>query len=376
MAAVCLAAAVRNTPDQPATGSTGMVSSAHPLATRAGLEILGNGGNAFDAAVAVAATLNVVEPMMSGMGGYGVMLIFDARKREVRFVDSSGRMPAKLAPDVFRPPVPNHLVNLRGAKVVSTPGNANGWEAVSRSYGKLPWRRLFESAIRVAEEGFEVTATTARHLKSAFPEFPEHAKTIYGGSGQPLQAGDRLVQKDLAASLRRVAELGAKVIHGGELGLAIAAAMKETGGFVTLEDLRDNRAEWGGAIQIDYRGRQVFAPGPPTNSWNGLLRLGLMSRFDLNAAGRNTAAYLHRYAEVTKLAYSSRLRYASDPDIAPPPLARLLSADYWRTEAAKVAADRAAPFTAPAEVGREQTHDSLRGGRPHGQRSVGNPNHR
>ena len=123
----------KNTSITPATGASGMVSSAHPLATQAGLDVLAAGGNAFDAAVAIAATLNVVEPMMSGMGGYGAMVIYDANKRETRFLDSSGRVPASLNSDVFRPPTPNHLENRRGAKAISTPGNANAWEAVTAS---------------------------------------------------------------------------------------------------------------------------------------------------------------------------------------------------------------------------------------------------
>src|SRR5947207_8902999 len=118
----------RNTATRPAVGTRGMVSSAHPLATQAGLEILEAGGNAFDAAVAVAATLNVVEPMMSGMGGFGVTLFYDAQKGTTRCLDASGRFPAATDADVFRAPTTNYLQNRKGAKAVSTPGNANAWE--------------------------------------------------------------------------------------------------------------------------------------------------------------------------------------------------------------------------------------------------------
>ncbi|MBM3285483.1 MAG: gamma-glutamyltransferase, partial [Candidatus Aminicenantes bacterium] len=113
----------------PAVGTQGMVSSAHPLATEAGLEILRKGGNAFDAAVAVAAALNVVEPMMSGMGGYGTILVYDAGKHKIRFLDSSGKIPAAVDSDVFREPYPDYRENRRGPKAVSTPGNVAAWEA-------------------------------------------------------------------------------------------------------------------------------------------------------------------------------------------------------------------------------------------------------
>src|SRR5581483_10702927 len=112
-----------NTPTQPAVGTRGMVSTAHPLATAAGLEVLEAGGNAFDATVAVSAALNVVEPMMSGMGGFGVVLLYDAQKGEIRCLDASGRFPAAVNADAFRPPTPNYLQNRKGAKAVSTPGN-------------------------------------------------------------------------------------------------------------------------------------------------------------------------------------------------------------------------------------------------------------
>src|SRR5215510_15313669 len=184
----------RNTASRPAVGKRGMISSGHPLATQAGLEILEAGGNAFDAAVAVAATLNVVEPMMSGMGGFGVSLLYDASKGTLRCLDSSGRFPAATDADVFRAPTANYLQNRKGAKAVSTPGNANAWEALAKAHGKLPWPRLLAPAIKLADDGFVISAHTARHIQSEFPAFPEHAKSFYGKDGKPLQPGDRLVQ--------------------------------------------------------------------------------------------------------------------------------------------------------------------------------------
>src|SRR5262245_25036110 len=337
----------KNTSTTPAIGASGMVSSAHPLATQAGLDILAAGGNAFDAAIAVASTLNVVEPMMSGVGGYGAMLIYDANKREVKFLDSSGRVPSTLDSDVFRPPTPDYQKNRLGAKSISTPGNANAWEALSKSHGKLEWRRLFDAAIRAASEGFIISEQTAEHIKAEFNDYPDEARSIYGRNGEPLKAGDRLTQKDLARSLRMIAEQGSRVIHGGELGKAVDWTMRETGAFLTNDDLRKNRAEWRQPVSIDYRGYKVITASAPTNAWNGLLRLGVMSRFDLTSLAPGGAAYLHRYAEATKLAYSARLKFAGDPDISPPPLAKLLSEKYWAEEAAKINLKQAASFAPP-----------------------------
>jgi gamma-glutamyltranspeptidase/glutathione hydrolase len=283
------------------------------------------------------------------------MLFFDADKGTLHCLDSSGRFPAATNADVFRAPTPNYELNRKGAKSISTPGNANAWETLAKERGKLPWPKLLAPAIRLADEGFVITANTARHIKSEFPVFPEHAKAYYGKDGKPLQAGDRLVQKDLARSLRLLADQGAKAIHGGELGVAIDKEMRRVGGFLTLDDLKNNRAEWWEPISIDYRGHKVAASPLPNNAWNGLLRLGIMSRFDLEKMGHNSSAYLHTYAETTKLAFAARLQYAGDRDQNPPPFGRLLSEKNFAIEAAKIDPKKALPLTVPPRVPEEHT---------------------
>lgn len=353
---VCVAQAQpesRNTAERPAVGKLGMVSTAHPLATQAGIDVLADGGNAFDAAVAVAATLNVVEPMMSGMGGFGVTLFYDADKRTTRCLDASGRFPAATNADVFRAPTPKFMDNRKGAKAVSTPGNANAWETLAKQHGKLPWQRLLAPAIKLADEGFVISANTSRHIQSEFALFPEHAKSYYGKNGKPLQAGDRLVQKDLARSLRLLSEQGAKALHGGELGAAIDKVMRDTGGFLRLDDLKNNRAEWWDPDGIDYRGHKVIASPLPNNAWNGLYRLGIMSRFDVAKMGHNSPAYLHTFAEATKLAYTARLQHAGDRD-QNPPLDRLLSEKHWAAEAARIDPKRPSPWKAPVKPVQEE----------------------
>jgi len=335
----------------PATAPLGMVSSAHPLATEAGLEILRAGGNAFDAAVAVAATLNVVEPMMSGMGGYGTIMVYDARSKRARFLNCSGRIPKSLNSDVFRAPAPRWKENRVGAKGISTPGNLNCWEAMSKEGGALPWKKLFGPAIRGAEEGFAVNEPIARMIAAAYADFPEHAKAFYGKNGQPLQTGDRLIQKDLARSLRLIAQRGAKAVHGGELGVAIDKAMREQGSFLTLADLRANKAEWWEPIRINYHGYEVVTSSPPANSFDMLVRLGMMGQLDLQKMGHNSADYLHWFAEVTKHGFWVRLRYASDPDIAPAPLAELFSEKYWAARMAEIDPQHARPFVPPGAAG-------------------------
>ena len=208
-----------------AEGRKGMVSSAYPLATRAGLGILRAGGNAFDAAVAIAAALNVTEPMMSGMGGYGTILVYDAKAARVRYLDSSGRIPKAVDSDVYRSPTPGYLENRRGAKAVSTPGNVMAWGSLSKLYGTLDWSDLFAPAIRLADHGFRIDGRTAGLIARAYGDFSETAQKIYGREGRPLRAGERLIQKDLASSLALIAANGTAAFYTGPLSRIIDRAM-------------------------------------------------------------------------------------------------------------------------------------------------------
>ncbi len=343
-----------------AVGTKGMVSSAHPLATQAGLNVLKAGGNAFDAAVAIAATLNVVEPQSSGMGGYGTILVYDARSGKTRFLDSSGKIPQQVDSDVFRSPTPNYLENRRGPKAVSTPGNVNAWWAMSSEYGRLKWPKLFKDAIKAAEQGFEMNERLARTIENAFPEFGEYARAIYGREDKPLGSGDRLLQKDLSRSLKLIAKEGAKAVYGGKLGKAIDKEVRKSGGFLSIDDLRADRAEWWEPIHINYRGYTVVTASPPSTAFPSLIRLGLMSRFDNAALGHNSTAYLHRFAEVTKHAFWCRLAYAGDPEINPPPLKRLLSEKYWEEVVKEIDLKKSKPFIPPNVVvnkeGKNTTH--------------------
>ncbi|MEO8027418.1 MAG: gamma-glutamyltransferase family protein [Bryobacteraceae bacterium] len=332
----------------PAAGQSGMISSAHPLATEAGLATLRLGGNAFDAAVVVASMLNVVEPENSGVGGYGLILLYDARKGQVRTLNASGRIPKAADPEAYRDPATR-----RGGILVSTPVNLRAWEAMSRAYGQLPWKTVLQSAIDTADRGFELLRPIPA---DAFKHFPDHAKAFYGREGKPLAKGDRLVQRDLARSLRMIAAGGADVFHGGALGQEIATELMKTGSFVTLKDLAAGTPEWFEESAIEYRGYRIVTPPPPANSFTALIRLGILSQWDLKSMNLDSAAYWHRWAEVTKHGEWCRLKYAGDPDVAPPPLPRLLSSAYWKEQAARIPEDKASEFVPPAAPGAESAN--------------------
>lgn len=310
--------------------SSGMVSSAHPVATEAGLTILGVGGNAFDAAVAIASTLNVVEPMMSGMGGYGTIMVYSADAGEAYYLDASGKIPVGVDPDAYRAPTPNFMENRVGAKAVSTPGGSHAWEAMHTRYGTLEWSALLRPAIQAAENGYILNDNLARYIGLAFDQFSEYSKSIYGKDGKPLGAGDRLVQKDLANTLRILAADGPAAIYGGELGQAIDDAMKSAGGFLSMVDLENHKAEWWSPLHLEYRGHDIYTPSAPAGAFPMLEKLGMMDLLKSKNMGHNSIEYLHAFAEITKLTYWDRLAYSGDPDIKPPPYDMLLSADYWQ----------------------------------------------
>ena len=343
------APASRNTAARPAVGTNGMVSSAHPLATRAGLEIMEDGGNAFDAAVAVAASLGVVEPMMSGVGGYGAIVVYSTEERRTRFLEVGSRTPASLDPSVFRPPTPGYAENRCGARAVATPGNLNAWETMWEDYGEAEWQRLFQPAIGYADRGFPLDQETSAWLGSEYAAFPAHAQEIYGPTGVPLAAGERLVQADLADSLRLISEEGSDALYEGRLGAAMAAAAQNGGGFLSEEDLRRNRAEWRETIGLDYRDHRVVTAAPPSTAWAALVRLGMMDRYDAGPADHNTTAYVHAATEISKRVSATTRRFAADPEKAPTPLGRLLSDEYLERESDRVDPNAVAPYDPPAQ---------------------------
>lgn len=292
----------------------GAVSSGHPLATQAGLDVLEKGGNAFDAAVAVSATLNVVEPVMSGLGGYGTTLIYDAQKKEIRYLNSSGKYPAKTNSDLMRAPTVNYLDNRKGAKSISTPSNLNAWKEMHEHYGRMPWNSLFKDAIHYAKKGFPIPPYTARLIASSFDEFSDYSKSFYGKNGKPLQEGDILIQKDLAKTYALIAKKGIDPFYRGEIALKIDQQMKAQGSFLSLEDLRADVADWWDPIKINYKGYDVYTMGTPGTGFSALFMLGVLEQFPLTTLQHNSQAYLHMLAETLKEAGKVRLTLGEPKD--------------------------------------------------------------
>jgi gamma-glutamyltranspeptidase/glutathione hydrolase len=333
----------------------GAIASAHPLATRAGHLVLEQGGNAFDAAVAVASALNVVEPMMSGPGGYGTILVYDAAGKRIRYLDTSGRFPLKSDSDLMRAPTPDYLKNRTGPKAISTPGNLNGWKELHGTYGSLPWSGLFDSAIAYAEQGYRVTPHCAKWIEAAFADFSDYSRSFYGKGGKPLQEGDLLVQADLAGTYRLIAREGPGPFYQGVIAERIHRRMEEIGSFLAIEDLRSNRAEWWDPVQIHYRGFDIFTAGMPSNAFPTLVVLGVMRQFDPAALGHGSKAYLHILAEAVKESCKARLTHPGEVEAKDFILENILAEKHFRSVAASLDLARASQFTLPFAPEHENT---------------------
>jgi gamma-glutamyltranspeptidase/glutathione hydrolase len=308
-----------------AMGVNGMVTSAHPLASLAGQRMLIEGGNAFDAAVATAATLNIVEPYMSGVGGIGLALAHVAAEGRIRALNFSGRAPRAATADRF-----NEETKNTGILAPLIPGNVAGWLTLHETYGVLDRERVFQPAIDYAENGFPVTHLNSRIIaKSASRLAPFPSGSIFiDRNGKTPGPGARLKMPQLAGSLRKIVSGGKETFYRGELAERIVGGNQELGGLYTLDDLADYDAEWQEPISIDYRGYRVHTTRPNSSGFQVLETLKIMEGFegpDVIFQHPNT---LHLLMEAIKLAVSDRIKFGGDPDHVRTPLDGLLSDGY------------------------------------------------
>jgi gamma-glutamyltranspeptidase/glutathione hydrolase len=318
---------------EPARGRLGMVVSTQRDAARAGLSMLERGGNAIDAAIATAFAVGVTQPFSAGLGGGAFVLIRLADGRVVA-LDARETAPAAADRDMFvRPGVPERA-SLVGPLAVATPGFVRGMAQALELYGTLPLAEVMAPAIELAEQGFAIGRYHAGMLgywaHSGLAErFPETARIQLPPDGQPPQPGWRLVQKDLAKTLRRIASEGPDVFHRGAIASAIAEHMKTIGGLVTRDDLAGYMPRWREPVHGTYRGLDVWSFPPPSSGGIALVEmLNILEGFDLSDYGAGSPAAVHRIAEAMKLAFADRAAWLGDPDFVDVPIHRLVSKSY------------------------------------------------
>ena len=287
-------------------GARGAVTSAHPLASMAGARMLLEGGNAVDAAVAVGAALNVVEPFMSSAGGIGLMLISRARTRERHVLDFIGGAP--MAADPAKA-TEDELAG--GPKAFATPGNLGGWLAALERFGSMPRGRVLGPAIEYADNGVPLTWMNTTFFEKSRDTLRRSAEAqrLYLGNGGP-RPGKIVTYKELAGTFRQVAEGGAEVFYKGPIAKAIARAVREAGGWLSEADLAAFTPEWRQPVTITYRGQEVSSVPPPFSAFQMLETLNIMEGYDVARWGHNSPEHLHHLIEAIKIASADRLAYA------------------------------------------------------------------
>lgn len=316
-------------------GTRGAVASAHPLASMSGIRMLLEGGNAVDAAVAVASTLNVVEPFMSGAAGIGLMLISRARNRERHVLDFIG--PAPRGADPARC-TETELAG--GPKSCATPGNLGGWLTALERFGSMPRQKVLAPAIDLAENGVPLTFANVKFFEQSRAQLARSAEAerLFLGNGGP-RPGKVVTYKELAATLRQVAEGGLEAFYRGPIARTVTRAVQEAGGWLAMEDLAAFKPEWREPLAIPYRGRKVCSVPPPFSAFQMLETLNILEGFDLAGWGHNSPDYLHHLIEAIKLGSADRLAYAYS---GTPPIAGLVSKAYAASQRARIDPTRAA----------------------------------
>ncbi|WP_058366235.1 gamma-glutamyltransferase [Haloparvum sedimenti] len=333
-------------------GQRGVVSTSQPLASQAGIETLRDGGNAFDAAVATAAALNVVEPTSTGLGG-DVFALYKTADGEVGAMRACGGAPADATlenvreavaqdPDADADDPADAEMPDTGALAVTVPGTARGWEATAEELGTKDLGELLQPAIRYATEGYpvsEVVSAQWQHGEELFET--ENAREVFLFDGEAPETGQTVRLPKLGASMETIAEEGADAVYEGEIAEAIADEVQEQGGFMTVDDLADFEVEWPEPVSTTYNGAEVYEL-PPNNQ--GLIALEALNVAEQLGAGEydyDSAERVHYFSEALKVAFHDGHRYITDPDYEDhPPLA----SEAWAE-------------TRAAEVGPEANHD-------------------
>ncbi len=333
----------------------GMVATSQPLASAAGLRILQQGGNAVDAAVAAAAVLCVVEPMMVSPGGDLFALVWDAKKKELKALNASGRSPKAASIDEFKKrgftKIPQH-----GIHTVTVPGAVDGWAKLLERSGTMKLADVLQPAIEYAERGFPVSDVIAADWDNAlqYKANADFAATFLP-NGKPLAAGEIFTNKNLAITLKLVAAKGRDVFYTGEIGQKILKFAQAQGGLHTAADFANHTSNWLDPISTTYRGSTVYEL-PPNNQGLAVLEmLNILEGYDVKSLGHNSAEYLHLLVEAKKLAYADRAWHIADPAFYKAPLDKLLSKEYAAELRQKIDAGKAGSDTPPSSRGGEDT---------------------
>jgi gamma-glutamyltranspeptidase/glutathione hydrolase len=328
-----------------------VVATSQPLAAQAGLEMLRDGGNAIDAAIACAAALTVVEPNNNGIGSDLFAIVWDGH--QLHGLNASGRSPAGWTRDFFRQ---FDQMPMRGWHAVTVPGAVSGWAELSNKFGKLPFHELLQPAIRYAREGYLVSPIAAAAWQGAvetFREFPDFAATFLP-RGRAPHPGELFRSEDHARTLELIADSHGDAFYRGSLAQQIAQHAARGGGLMTTEDLAAHRPDWIDTISIDYRGYQLHEIPPNGQGIGALMALGILRHHALADVPVDSAESLHLQIEAMKLAFADVHRQVCDPSCARCAPMDLLNDEYLRARAQLIDHSRAGEHN-PGDIKRGGT---------------------
>jgi len=347
-----------------AVSTNGTVTTPHYLASQAGLEILQQGGNAVDAAIAAAATLTVVYPHMNSLGGDNFWLIYNAKTQALKGLNASGRAGENVTIKFYQSQGYNKIPH-RGYLAANTvPGAVSGWDLAYKSAQEtignyLPWELLFISAIQYAEKGFPVSQNQERWTQLSIDDrekelfclqrFSGFRQTFLKSDGTIYHTEETFKQTQLAKSLQAIASQGAAEFYQGEIARKIVADLQINGGILTIQDFADCTANWVEPISVKYRDYVAYNLPPNTQGIASLAILNILNNFDLQKLGEGTADYYHIIVEATKQAFSDRDKYVSDPNFVDIPLDWLLSPEHGKELAAQINLQQAVSQVKPLD---------------------------
>jgi gamma-glutamyltranspeptidase/glutathione hydrolase len=324
----------------------GAAATSQPLATQVAISILQQGGSAVDAAIAANATLGLVEPTGSGMGGDLFALIWDPKQNKVVGLNASGRAPkGQTLDDLVKRLGPGKMIPSHGSLSVTVPGAVAGWVELHKKYGKLPLDKVLAPAIAYASDGFPLSPFIAKGWAANFRRFDQmgsvieeldNAKKTFLIDGKAPVAGQIFRNPDLAKSLSLVAKGGHDAYYKGPIAKTIDAYMKRIGGPLRYEDFADFKAQWVEPISTNYRGYDVWQIPPNGQGLATLQMLNILEGYDLKAMGHNSADFIHVSAEAKKLAFADRSRWYADQEFVKLPISTLISKEYAAKRRAQI----------------------------------------
>lgn len=310
-------------------GTHGMVAASQPLAVQVGVDILKKGGSAVDAAIAVNATLGLMEPTGSGIGGDLFAIVWDNKTQKLYGLNASGPAPLALNLEHFKKQDLKKVPDL-GPLPWTVPGCVDGWFELHKKFGKLDMKSILQPTIDYAENGFPLSDLIAYYWQRSVVLFKEYEnfQKLYAPGGKLLQKGDIFKNPELAKTLRLIAAKGRDAYYKGEIARALVAYSQKVGGFFQMKDFEDFHAEWVEPLSVNYKGYDVWELPPNGQGIAVLQMLNMLKSFDLKSMGHNSAEYLHTLVEIKKIVYEDRARFYADPRFARVAIKRLLSDEY------------------------------------------------